>query len=140
MEVARQLDLLEILEELPRGLDTVVGEKGASLSLGQRQLVCFARALLADPRLLILDEATSSVDAITEARLQEALDKLLDGRTSFVIAHRLSTIKRADLILYLDHGRIVERGTHSELLGNRGRYYTLYRDFVSGMRPPVVNA
>jgi ATP-binding cassette subfamily B protein len=137
ISVAKTLDLLELLEELPQGLDTVVGEKGASLSLGQRQLVCFARALLANPRLLILDEATSSVDALTEARLQAALEKLLAGRTSFVIAHRLSTIKRADLILYLDHGRIVERGSHKELLNARGRYYALYRDFVRGMHPSV---
>ena len=137
--VAKKLDLLDILEELPKGLNTLVGEKGASLSLGQRQLVCFARALLANPRLLILDEATSSVDALTEARLQAALEKLLEGRTSFVIAHRLSTIKRADLILYLDHGRILERGTHLELLNTRGHYYALYRDFVRGMHPSVAD-
>jgi ABC-type multidrug transport system fused ATPase/permease subunit len=139
VSVAKELDLLEILEELPKGLDTIVGEKGASLSLGQRQLVCFARALLADPRLLILDEATSSVDALTEARLQTALAKLLKGRTSFVIAHRLSTIRSADQILVLDHGRIVERGTHSELMLHCGRYYALYRNFVRGTHPSVVD-
>ncbi len=139
IDVVRRLDLLDILEELQNGLDTLVGEKGASLSVGQRQLVCFARALLADPRLLILDEATSSVDALTEARLQIALEKLLAGRTSFVIAHRLSTIKRSDIILYVDRGRIVERGTHLELLQAQGRYYSLYRDFVRGMHPSIAD-
>lgn len=140
LAVAKKLDLLDVLQELPNGLDTVVGEKGASLSVGQRQLVCFARALLADPRLLILDEATSSVDALTEARLQNALETLLEGRTSFVIAHRLSTIKRADVILYMDRGRIVERGRHQELLNIRGRYYALYRDFMRGMHPSVAES
>jgi ATP-binding cassette subfamily B protein len=140
IDVVKRLDLNDILEELPNGLDTLVGEKGASLSMGQRQLVCFARALLADPRLLILDEATSSVDALTEARLQAALEKLLAGRTSFVIAHRLSTIKKSDVILYIDRGRIVERGTHQELLQAHGRYYALYRDFVRGMHPSVADA
>ena len=138
--VVKKLDLLAILEDLPKGLATTVGEKGASLSLGQRQLVCFARALLADPRLLILDEAMSSVDALTEARLQTALDRLLAGRTSFVIAHRLSTIRRASQILYMDHGRIVERGTHAELLNANGRYSALYRDFVRGMHPSTADA
>ena len=135
-----KLNMLSILEELPKGLDTPVGEKGANLSLGQRQLVCFARALLANPRLLILDEATSSVDALTEARLQTALDRLLAGRTSFVIAHRLSTIKRADLILYMDRGRIVERGTHRQLLAANGPYAALYSDFVCGMQPSTTEA
>jgi ATP-binding cassette subfamily B protein len=100
------------------------------LSLGQRQLVCFARALLADPRIFILDEATSSIDAITEARLQASLAVLLKGRTSFVIAHRLSTIRQADMILVLADGRIIERGTHEELLGMNGAYHDLYTQFV----------
>jgi ABC-type multidrug transport system fused ATPase/permease subunit len=100
------------------------------LSAGQRQLVCFARALLADPRLLILDEATSAIDALTEARLQQALARLLAGRTSLVVAHRLSTIRHADLVLVLDRGRIVERGTHAELLSLRGHYAALHRQFV----------
>ncbi|MBC7369624.1 MAG: ABC transporter ATP-binding protein [Undibacterium sp.] len=127
---AQQLDCLDIFEALPQGLLTEVGERGASLSVGQRQLVCFTRALLADPRLVILDEATSSIDALTEARLQTALLKLLRGRTSFVVAHRLSTIRHADLVLVLDHGVIVERGTHAQLLAARGRYAALYEQFV----------
>jgi ATP-binding cassette subfamily B protein len=127
---AEQLDCLDLLEALPQGLLTQVGERGAALSVGQRQLVCFTRALLADPRLVILDEATSSIDALTEARLQAALIKLLRGRTSFVVAHRLSTIRHADLVLVLDQGLIIERGTHSELLAAGGRYTALYEQFV----------
>jgi ATP-binding cassette, subfamily B, bacterial len=103
------LDCLDLLEALPEGLRTQVGERGANLSLGQRQLVCFARAMLADPRILILDEATSSVDSLTEARVQASLAALLKGRTSFVVAHRLSTIRHADQVLVLSDGRIVER-------------------------------
>lgn len=127
---AASLDCLDIFEALPAGLQTEVGEKGAGLSVGQRQLICFTRALLADPRLIILDEATSSIDALTEARLQQALRKLLAGRTSFVVAHRLSTIRHADLVLVLDQGRIIERGSHAELLARRGPYAALYRQFV----------
>jgi ATP-binding cassette subfamily B protein len=129
-EVARRLDCLDILEGLPRGLLTEVGERGAGLSVGQRQLVCFARALIADPRILILDEATSSIDALTEARLQKALQTLLAGRTSFVVAHRLSTIRHADLVLVLDQGRVVERGTHAALLSLNGHYAALHRQFI----------
>jgi ATP-binding cassette subfamily B protein len=127
---AARLDCLDVFEALPRGLHNDVGERGASLSVGQRQLVCFARALLADPRLVILDEATSSIDALTEARLQKALVELLRGRTSFVVAHRLSTIRHADLVLVLDQGRIIERGTHAALLARGGHYAALYRQFV----------
>ena len=129
-EAARRLDCLDLLEALPQGFATEVGERGAGLSLGQRQLVCFTRALVADPRIVILDEATSSIDAITEARLQKALVALLRGRTSFVVAHRLSTIRHADLVLVLDQGRVIERGTHTALLAQTGHYAALYRQFV----------
>lgn len=130
VRAVRSLDCLDLIEGLPDGFDTEVSEDGIGLSLGQQQLVCFARAMLADPRILILDEATSSIDTITEARLQVALSSLLGGRTSFVVAHRLSTIRSADLVLVIDHGRIVERGTHLNLLRLDGTYATLYRQFA----------
>jgi len=130
VDAVRRLDCLDLLANLPDGLQTPVGERGGNLSLGQRQLVCFARAMLADPAILFLDEATSSVDTLTEARIQKALAELLKGRTSFVVAHRLSTIRHADLILVLDHGRIIQRGTHRDLLTSGGEYAKLYRRFV----------
>ena len=108
-----------------------MGERGFRLSLGQRQLVAFARALLADPRILILDEATSSVDIGTERRIDRGLRRLVTGRTAFIIAHRLSTIRRADLIVVLDHGRIVDAGTHDELVGRPGAYLELYGDWAA---------
>jgi len=129
-DAARRLDCLDIFEALPDGLLTEVGERGSGLSVGQRQLICFTRALLADPRIVILDEATSSIDAMTEARLQTALVELLRGRTSFIVAHRLSTIRHADQVLVLDQGRIVERGRHEELVSLGGRYSELYSQFV----------
>ncbi len=130
IEAARRLDCLDLFESMPHGLLTEVGERGGNLSLGQRQLVCFTRAMLADPRILILDEATSSVDTMTEARIQQALSTLLHGRTSFVVAHRLSTVRHADIVLVLDQGEIIERGTHAELLSKRGTYANLYRQFI----------
>jgi len=114
------------IERLPNGYETVLGERGSGLSLGQRQLLAIARAALADPRILILDEATSSVDTRTERLIQKALEELLSGRTSFVIAHRLSTIRHADQVLAIRDGQIIERGSHEELLAARGYYYELY--------------
>jgi ATP-binding cassette subfamily B protein len=126
MEAAKLAHADSFIERLPEGYKTVLGERGSGVSQGQRQLIAIARAALANPRILILDEATSSVDTRTERLIQQALEKLLEGRTSFVIAHRLSTIKNADQLLVLDQGQIVERGKHSELLARKGFYYNLY--------------
>jgi ATP-binding cassette subfamily B protein len=128
---ARTVGAHEFVLRLEDGYETQLGERGSRLSLGQRQLVAFARALLADPRILILDEATSSVDIGTERRIEQALRVLLADRTAFIIAHRLSTIRDADLIVVLEHGRVVEQGTHAELLARRGLYTSLYGDWAA---------
>jgi ABC-type multidrug transport system fused ATPase/permease subunit len=116
----------DFIMQLPDGYQTVIGERGVTLSGGQRQRVAIARALLLDPRILVLDDSTSSVDTETERLIQETLEHLMEGRTTFVIAHRLSTVRRADLILVMDDGRIVERGTHNELLELGGLYRQIY--------------
>jgi subfamily B ATP-binding cassette protein MsbA len=126
LHAARVARVDEFASQFEKGLETVIGERGVKLSGGQRQRVAIARAILADPRILILDEATSSLDSESEALIQEGLAALMRGRTTFVIAHRLSTIRRADQILVLEHGLIVERGTHGELLEQQGRYFELY--------------
>ena len=116
----------DFIMSMENGYQTQVNERGSRLSAGQRQLISFARALLADPKILILDEATSSVDTRTELQIQNAMDELMKNRTSFVIAHRLSTIKNADLILVLKDGDVIESGTHEELLAKKGFYADLY--------------
>jgi ATP-binding cassette subfamily B protein len=131
VRAAQTVGAHEFILRLEDGYETQLGERGSRLSLGQRQLVAFARALLADPRVLILDEATSSVDIGTERRIEEALRILLADRTAFIIAHRLSTIRDADLIVVLEHGRVVEQGSHDELLARRGLYTSLYGDWAA---------
>ena len=111
---------------MPDGYETQIGERGSQLSGGQRQRIAIARAILKNPRILILDEATSALDAESERVVQDALDKLMIGRTTFVIAHRLSTIRNSDAIIVLEHGKIIERGDHEDLIKNKGTYYQLY--------------
>ena len=128
-EVRKAADMVqatEFVDKLPDGFDTIMAERGATLSTGQKQLICFARALAHDPRILILDEATSNVDPATEQLIQKAIDTLMQGRTSIIVAHRLSTIQKCDEILVIDDGRIIERGSHQDLLSKRGVYYNLY--------------
>ena len=125
-DAIRMVSADEVIAHLEKGLDTDVGEGGDLLSTGEKQLISFARAILADPRILILDEATASVDTMTEAKIQEAMESVTEGRTSLMIAHRLSTVRNADLILVVKSGRIVEQGTHTDLLSKKGYYYELY--------------
>ena len=127
MEACREVGIDDLIEQLPHGLHTLVHERGSSLSSGERQLIALARAFLARPRVILLDEATSSIDTETEQIIQNALKTLLKDRTSFVIAHRLSTIVNADQILVMHQGEIIERGRHQELLQHGGIYYNLYK-------------
>ena len=123
----------QFVSTLPEGYQTVISNELSSLSAGEKQLLTICRAFLVKPNILILDEATSSVDTRTEAMIDQALDKLREGRTSFVIAHRLSTIRNADVILVLDHGCVIERGNHAQLMAQKGRYYQLQ----TGTLPPL---
>ena len=116
----------DFITRLPDGYNTMLSNNGSNLSQGQRQLIAIARAAVADPPVMILDEATSSIDTRTEAIVQRGMDKLMEGRTVFVIAHRLSTVMNSDVIMVLDHGRIIERGTHNDLVAQKGTYYQLY--------------
>src|SRR5438034_5617913 len=130
IEAARAIGSYDAIMMLKDSFSTEVGERGGNMSLGQRPLICFTRAFLADPRIFMLDEATSAVDTATELLVQTSLEKLLAGRTTFIVAHRLSTIMRADNILVIDAGRIIESGTHHELLQRGGKYAGLYEQFV----------
>ena len=134
-ELRRALDMShcrEMLESLPQGLDTMLAESGANISQGQRQLLAIARAFVADPKILILDEATSNVDTRTEKAIQDAMQLVMQNRTSIVIAHRLSTIRDSDLIVVMDQGRIAECGSHDALLAQKGKYYELYQTQYAG--------
>jgi ATP-binding cassette subfamily B protein len=132
MTAAKLADADLFIHQLPDGYQTRLSERGSNLSQGQRQLLTIARAILADPSILILDEATSSVDTRTEARIQKALLRLMEGRTSFVIAHRLSTIRDADNVVVINDGEIIEQGSHQKLLASRGFYHNLYMSQFKG--------
>ncbi len=124
---AKAVHAHEFIMNLEHGYDTEISERGARLSIGQRQLLAFARTMVSDPEILILDEATSSIDTHTEILVQQGIESLLQGRTSFIIAHRLSTIKNADRIFVIDEGGILEQGSHEELINKKGAYYQLYQ-------------
>ena len=137
---ARDVNVLDFVDSLPHGFDEPVRERGSSLSTGQKQLINFARALAYNPRILILDEATSSVDTDTELRIRSALERMVQGRTSVLIAHRLSTVQRADAILVMHKGQLREMGTHQELLANRGLYWKLYQLQYQDQEQPAPHA
>jgi subfamily B ATP-binding cassette protein MsbA len=126
LNVAKKAHCHEFVHKLPKGYDTLIGDRGVRLSMGQRQRLMIARAILRDPKILILDEATSALDSESEKYVQEAMEEIMKSRTTFVIAHRLSTIRKADLILVLENGRIVERGDHDELIRHGGVYKKLH--------------
>jgi ATP-binding cassette subfamily B protein len=125
-EAAKLAGAADFIERLPEGYNTMLTNNGANFSQGQRQLLAIARAAVANPPVMILDEATSSIDTRTEAIVQRGMDKLMEGRTVFVIAHRLSTVMNSDVIMVLDHGKIIERGSHEQLIAEKGTYYQLY--------------
>ena len=134
-EAAQKANAHDFIMNLEKGYETIVGEKGTKLSGGERQRIAIARAILKDPKILVLDEATSSLDNLSEALIQDAIEKLMKNRTTFIVAHRLSTIHKADQIIVLEKGRIVETGQHEELMDNKNLYYNLYK---LKMRDPVV--
>ena len=134
VEAAKKAHAHSFIRRLPKGYDTVIGENGGNLSQGQKQLLCIARVMLCLPPMLILDEATSSIDTRTEIRIQKAFQTMMEGRTSFIVAHRLSTIRNADVILVMRNGNIVEQGTHSELLDKGGFYAELYNSQFAGVQ------
>ncbi|HLK60058.1 MAG TPA: ATP-binding cassette domain-containing protein, partial [Chthonomonadaceae bacterium] len=140
LQAARNADLHEFILNLPHGYDTKIGEDGIKLSVGQKQRMSIARATLTDPKILILDDATSALDSKTEANVQAALERLMRGRTSFVIAHRLSTIMNADRIVVVDGGRIVDVGTHAELVARPGVYQNLYNEQFKSAREQALEA
>ena len=134
--IAKAVGAHDFIERLPQGYETPVSERGQNLSVGQRQLISFARALLADPRILVLDEATANIDSYSESLIQQALTEVFKGRTSFVIAHRLSTIRNADRIVVLGHGQVLEQGTHDSLMSTGGAYASLYSAYFAAASAP----
>ena len=126
VEAAKKAHAHSFIKRLPKGYETVIGEDGGSLSQGQKQLLCITRLMLSPPPMLILDEATSSIDTRTEIKIQSAFNQLMKGRTTFIVAHRLSTIMNADIILVMNDGKIIEQGNHNELYNKKGFYYNLY--------------
>ena len=135
---AKAVNAHSFIMKMEKGYDTQISEHSSQLSIGQRQLLAFARTILSDPRILILDEATSSIDTHTERMVQEGIEAMIKGRTAFIIAHRLSTIRNADRIFYIDHQGIAEMGSHAELMKKRGAYYRLYRSQYDFLAEPAV--